>query len=145
MDSLADNRRARFDYAVLESYEAGIKLEGHEVKSVKSGRAGLSGAHAIIRGGEAWLLNANIAPYQANNAPVGYDPTRTRRLLLAKSEIAELTGKLREKGVSLIPMRLYANHGIVKVELALARARKAHDKREVLKKRSSDREMRREE
>lgn len=145
MDTLADNRRARFDYAVLESYEAGIKLEGHEVKSVKSGRAGLSGAHAIIRGGEAWLVNAAIPPYQANNVPAGYDPARTRRLLLSKQEIGALTGALREKGVSLIPMRLYAKHGIVKVELALARARKAHDKREVLKKRSADREMRRSE
>jgi SsrA-binding protein len=143
MQILTENRKARFDYEIIDTYQAGIELEGHEVKSVKSGKAGLTGSYAIIRGNEAWLLNAHIPAYQPKNTAKEYDPARTRRLLLHKKEIANLSGKLHEKGISLIPMKLYALKGFVKVELGLGKARKAHDKREVLKKRAVAREMER--
>jgi len=139
---LAENRRARFDYEITETYLAGMELFGHEVKSAKGGRASIQGSYAILRGGEAWLLNATISPYQPGNVPADYDPTRTRRLLLHKNELKELSGKLEQKSISLIPLALVSAHGLVKVELGLGRARKQHDKREVLKKRTVEREMR---
>jgi SsrA-binding protein len=140
---LSENRRGRFDYDISDSYEAGIELEGQEVKSVKAGRGNLSGSHVLIRNGEAWLMNASIPPYQPKNADENYDPSRTRRLLLKQAEIRALTGRVAEKGIALIPLRMYESHGLVKVELGLGRSRKAHDKRELLKKRDTDREMRR--
>ncbi len=141
--NLAENRRARFDYDILEKYEAGLELSGQEVKSAKGGRMNLAGAYAVIRGGEAWLLNAHIPPYQPKNAPADYDPARTRRLLLRREEIKDLLGRLHEKGLSLLPLRAYVKRGLVKLELGLGRSRKSKDKREVLKKRSAEREMRR--
>jgi SsrA-binding protein len=141
--NLAENRRARFDHEIVDTLEAGIELRGHEVKAVKSGRFELSGSYALIRGGELWLLNSKIPPYQAGNTPEGYDPERTRRLLLKKEEIVALTGKLKEKGWSLIPLRAYLKHGIVKIALGLGRARNKGDKRELLKKRDIERETQR--
>lgn len=138
---LSENRRARFDYDIVENYEAGIELTGQEVKSVKAGHGNLAGAYAILRGGEAYLLNCQIPPYQQNNVPENYDPSRTRRLLLHKEEIRGLVGKLKEKGLSLVALSFFLKKNLVKVELGLGRSRKAHDKREVLKKRAVRREM----
>ena len=158
-DCLAENRRARFDYEILETIEAGIELRGFEVKSAKFGRMGIVGSYAVIRGGrpetagraspsskagEAWLLNSQIPPYQKNNTPESYDPLRTRRLLLRKEEISKLIGRLKEKSLSLIPLQVYLKRGFMKIELGLGRPRKKYDKRELLKKRSVEREMRKE-
>jgi len=149
---LAENRRARFDYDILETYEAGLELLGQEVKSAKGGRLQLAGSYVVIRpalrrglrrgeGGEAWLLNSQIPAYQPKNMREDYDPGRSRRLLLHSGEIRTLRGKLNEKGLSLLPLRAYSKHGIIKVELGLGRSRKAHDKREAIKKREAKREM----
>jgi SsrA-binding protein len=143
MKPLSENRRARFDYDILETYEAGIELIGHEVKSVKYGRANLAGAYAILRGNEIFLLNCEIPPYQQNNVPENYDPSRTRRLLLRKNEIKELTGKLKDKGLSLIALSFYTKKNLVKVELGLGHSRKKGDKRDLLKKRAHEREIER--
>ena len=141
---VAENRRARFDYDIVETFEAGIELLGHEVKSARRGQMGLAGSYAVIRNGQVWLLNASIPPYQPKNTPASYDPARTRRLLLRADEIATLSGRLKEKSVSLIPVRAYLKHGLIKLELALARSRKKADRREYLKKREHGREMRQE-
>ncbi len=144
MKPLTENRRARFDYEVLEKYEAGIELLGQEVKSIKSGHFNLTGSHCLIKNGEAWLLGADIPPYQPKNASPEYDSTRTRRLLLHQTEIKNLTGRLQEKGLSLIPFQAYLKKNLIKLELSLARSRKKQDKREYLKKRESKKEIRKE-
>ncbi|HVO28663.1 MAG TPA: SsrA-binding protein SmpB [Candidatus Paceibacterota bacterium] len=138
---IAENRRARFDYEISGTYEAGIELRGHEVKSAKIGRFQVAGARVLIRGGEAYLVNAHIPPYQPKNTPDGYEEDRARRLLLTKAEIKELTGALREKGRMLIPLRAAVKRGLVKIELGLARPRKKSDQREVIRKRAHRREM----
>jgi SsrA-binding protein len=142
MPDIAENRRAQFDYDIKDSYEAGIELKGYEVKSAKGGGFQIAGARVIIRGGEAWLVNSHIPPYQPKNTPEGYEEDRSRRLLLTKGEIKELTGALREKGETLIPLRAYLKNGFIKLELGLGKPRKKSDKREVIKKRSHEREMR---
>lgn len=142
MEAIAENRRARFDYDILETYEAGIELRGPEVKSAKGGRMQIAGARVVIRRGEAWLVNSHIPPYQPKNTPADYEEDRSRRLLLTKNEIKNLTGSLQEKGRVLVPLRAYLKHGFIKLELALGRSRKKSDKREVLKKRTHEREMR---
>ena len=142
METIAENRRARFDYDFAETREAGIALLGHEVKSAKGGKFQIAGARVLIRGGEAWLVNSHIPPYQPKNTPAEYEEDRSRRLLLTKDEIKSLTGALQEKGMSLIPLRVYLKHGLIKIELGLGRSRKKSDKREAVKKRSHDREMR---
>jgi SsrA-binding protein len=139
---LAENRRARFDYQFEEVIEAGIELLGHEVKAVKNGRLELAGTYALIRHGEAWLLNAQIPPYQPANVPESYKPDRSRRLLLHKEELRRIAGKLAEKGTILVPLRAYAKRGRIKIEIGLGHARKAHDKREVIKKREAQKEIR---
>ncbi len=144
MKILSENRRARFDYEILESFEAGLELIGQEVKSIKSGRCNLSSSYGIIKNGEAWLLNAEIPAYQPKNAPDDYESSRSRRLLLHQSEIAKLTGRLHEKGLSLIPTKAYLKRNMIKVELGLARSRKKQDKREYLKKREAQKEIRKE-
>jgi SsrA-binding protein len=141
MKIISENRRARFDYEILETYEAGIELNGQEVKSIKTGRMNMGASYAIIRGGEAWLLNTEIPAYQPKNAPADYASDRTRRLLLRTSQIKELTGRLHEKGLSLIPVKTYLKKNLIKVELGLARNRKKIDKREVIKKREVNREI----
>lgn len=143
MAELAINRRAHFDYEILSTYEAGISLFGFEVKGVKSGRINLAGAYALIRNNEAWLINATIPPYQAANAPLTYDPTRTRRLLLHKSEIKALIGSTAEKGLTMVPLKVYTKNNLVKVLLGLGRHKKKADKRESIKKRETDREIER--
>ena len=143
MKVLAENRRARFDYEILETIEAGIELRGFEVKSAKAGRFNIAGSYAIVRGGEAWLVNSQIPPYQPKNAPPDYDPARTRRQLLQLKEIKRLVGTLKGKSVSLVALRAYLKHGFIKIELGVGRSKSKGDKREVLKKRSAEREMRR--
>ncbi len=143
MADLAVNRRAHFDYEILSTYEAGISLFGFEVKAVKTGRINLAGAYALIRGGEAWLINGTIPPYQTANAPLNYDQTRTRRLLLHKSEIRELIGATTEKGLTIVALKVYTHHNLVKILLGLGRRKKKGDKRESIKKRETDREIER--
>lgn len=141
-NNLSENRRARFDYNILETFEAGIELSGQEVKSAREGRFVIAGSYAIIRGGEAWLLGSQIPPYQPKNAPVDYEPNKTRRLLLKKIELKNLSGRLEEKGLSLLPLKVYNKKNFIKIELGLGRSRKAEDKREYIKKRGAEREMR---
>lgn len=140
-DTIAENRRARFDYGISETYEAGIELKGHEVKSAKDGRLQIAGAHVLIRGGEAWLVNSHIPPYQAGNTPDDYEEDRARRLLLSKDEIKELQGALVDKSQHLVPLRAYLKHGLIKLGLGLGRMRKKSDKREAIKKRTHKREI----
>ena len=142
MEAIAENRRARFDYVIGETYEAGIELLGHEVKSAKGGRFQIAGARVLLRGGEAWLVNSHIPPYQPKNTPADYEEDRSRRLLLTKDELKRLTGALQEKGQVLIPLRAYLKRGFIKLELGLGKQKKKSDKRETLKKRANEREMR---
>jgi len=143
MNDLTVNRRARFDYEILETYEAGVELYGFEVKAAKAGRMQLSGAFVVMRNNEAYLLNANIPPHQPQNAPSDYDPTRSRRLLLHKSEIKELIGKSSQKGLTIVPLRVYTKRGRIKILIGLARHKKKSDKRETIKKREAEREIER--
>ena len=144
MAHYAENRKARFDYEILEKYEAGIELLGPEVKSVRNGRMSLEGAFVIIRGGEAFLINSNIPPYQVKNAEKDYDPLKNRKLLLTKKEIAELAASEKNKSLTIIPMTVYNKGRKIKVGIALVKGKKKFDKRESLKKRDTDREIRRE-
>ncbi|MEK7547099.1 MAG: SsrA-binding protein SmpB [Patescibacteria group bacterium] len=141
MKNIAENRRARFDYDIVETLEAGVELNGQEVKSAKNGRLNLASSYAVPKGGEFLLVNASIPPYQPKNVPDDYRADRSRRLLLHKSEIKSLYGKLRQKSFSLVPLRAYVKKGFIKLELGLGRSRKKSDKREVIKKRDARREM----
>ena len=143
MAKYAENRKARFEYEIVEKYETGIELLGSEVKSVRGGQMSLEGAFVIIRGGEAYLINANVPPYQPKNAPKDYDPLRNRRLLLTKKEIAELAGSEKNKSLTIVPISVYNKNRKNKVEIALVKGKKKHDKRETIKKRETDREIRR--
>ena len=143
MASYAENRKARFNYEFLEKYETGIELLGTEVKSVRGGQMSLEGAFVIIRGDEAFLINANIPPYQIKNAPSDYDPLRNRKLLLTKKEIAELSGSEKNKSLTVVPISVYNKNRKIKVEIALVKGKKKFDKRETIKKRDTDREIRR--
>ncbi len=135
---IANNKKARHDYFVLETYEAGISLQGTEVKSMRSGKVNLKDSHARIEGGELILFNMHIGPYdQASH--FNHDPLRNRKLLMHKNEIMRLWGKTREKGLSLVPLKLYFNEkSKVKVELALVKGKKDYDKRDVLAKKDAD-------
>ena len=143
MASYAENRKARFNYEILEKYETGIELLGTEVKSVRGGQISLEGAFVIARGGEAFLINANIPPFQPKNAPKDYDPLRNRKLLLTKKEIAELAGSEKNKSLTIVPISVYNKNRKIKVEIALVKGKKKFDKRETIKKRDTDREIRR--
>jgi SsrA-binding protein len=142
--NLAENKKAFFDYSSLETFEAGIVLNGFEVKSIKLGRANLQGAFVVFKDEDPYLLNASVPPYQPNNTPGNYDEKRTRKLLLNKSEIKYLIGKSAQKGLTLVPLRMYTNQGKIKIEIAVAKHKNKFDKREVLKKRTTDKEIRRE-
>lgn len=141
--SLAENHRAGFDYELVEKYEAGLELRGFEVKALRAGKATLVGAHIIIRGGEVYLVGATIQPYQANNTPAGYEPSRTIRLLLTKKEINTLIGQSASRDLTIIPLSVYNKNGRLKLSFALARRKKKFDKREKIKQRETDRELRR--
>jgi SsrA-binding protein len=139
-DVIASNRKASFDYEILETFEAGIALLGPEVKSLREGRANLADAYATVRRGEVLLMHLHISPY-AQAGRDNPDPRRDRRLLLHRAEIRRLTGKVAERGFTLIPLRLYWKDGRAKVELGLARGKRRHDKREAIRRRESDREL----
>jgi SsrA-binding protein len=139
---IAENRRARHDYQLLDRFEAGIVLTGTEVKSLREGRVEFGGAYADVRGEEVFLVGATIAEYDHGNMQ-NHDPDRDRKLLLHRREIASLIGKVREKGLTLVPTRLYFKDGKVKVELALARGKERIDKRRDLQKRDAERQIER--
>jgi len=143
MKEISRNKKAYFNYEILERFEAGISLNGQEVKSIKSGRINLAGSYVVIRGGEAYLLGANVPPYQPKNAPADYNPERSRKLLLKKSEINYLIGKTKQKGLTTVPLRVYNIRGKIKLEFALVRGKRKVDKRETIKKRETEREIRR--
>jgi len=134
------NRRARHDFHIEETFEAGLVLSGSEVKSLRAGKAQLKDSYGRIERGEVWLFNAHISPYAAA-AQFGHEPTRARKLLLHRRQIAHLIGKVKERGLTLVPLRLYFKEGRAKVELALARGKKLYDKREATKEREVKREM----
>lgn len=138
--SIAKNRRARHDYSILDTYEAGLVLTGSEVKSLRDGKANLSDAYGIVRNGEIFLLNLHISPYERasyNN----HEPTRTRKLLLHKREIRRLIGAVERQGLTLVPLELYFKRGVAKVAMALGKGKKQHDKRDAEKQRDADREI----
>jgi len=140
MPEYAFNRQAGYEYEILEKYEAGLILSGFEVKAIRAGRLSLQGAYVVVNNNEAFLLNASIAPYQVKNTPPGYELTRSRKLLLHRSEIASLIGKSRIKGLTLVALRVYTKSGKIKLEFALARGKKQYDKREKIKKRDFERQ-----
>jgi SsrA-binding protein len=140
IESIAKNRRARHDYAIIDTWEAGLVLTGSEVKSLREGKANLSDAYGIVRDGEIFLINLHISVYERasyNN----HEPTRTRKLLLHKREIGRLIGAIERQGLTLIPLELYFKRGIAKVAIALGKGKKQHDKREDAKARDADREI----
>jgi SsrA-binding protein len=140
---IATNRQARFRFHLLETWEAGIALEGSEVKSLRDGKANLKDAYAVVRDQEVWLHNMHIAPYEPA-AQEGHDPERPRKLLMHRKEIERLIGKTHEKGLTLVPTRLYFSGPRAKIEIALARGKEQRDKREAIRAREQQREMERE-
>ncbi|MEI7765044.1 MAG: SsrA-binding protein SmpB [bacterium] len=144
MANYAENRKVYFNYEILEKYEAGIELSGVEVKSVRAGRMSLEGAFVIVRGGECFLINANVPPYQTNNTPKEYDSLRNKKLLLTKKEIRELADSGNNKSLTIVPISVYNKGRKIKISIALAKGKKKFDKRETIKKRETDREVRRE-
>jgi SsrA-binding protein len=140
---IAQNRKARHDYLIEDTVEAGLVLVGTEVKSCRLGKANLSDAYAAVRDGEAWLLQCHISPYSHGNR-ANHDPLRPRKLLLKRSEIALLDEKVAREGRTLVPLRLYFKHGLAKAEIAIARGKKSHDKRAATAARDAERAMRRE-
>ena len=143
MSILAENRKAWHEYEILETIEAGIELRGYEVAAAKHGMIALAGSRVMIKNEEAFLVGATIPPYQPQNTPADYDPQRTRKLLLHKKELQRLLGKHKEAGLTIIPLKMYTKHGVVKCEIALARGKKKYDKRETIKKRESQRAIER--
>jgi SsrA-binding protein len=139
---ITENRKARYDYHLEEFYEAGLSLLGTEVKSLREGRANLTEAYCDVEKGEIWLLGAHISPYP-HGGYTNHEPRRPRKLLLKKRELKRLIGRIVERGYTLIPTKLYFRRGWAKVEVALARGKKAPDKREVIKRRDQQREMER--
>src|SRR3989344_6513089 len=133
-----ENKKAYFNYEILEKFEGGLELQGQEVKSIKSGKASIAGAYAAIRGGELYLLGSQIPPYQQNNIKEGYDPERTRKILVKKEDINYFIGKLQTERLTLIPLKLYNKGNLVKNELGLGKSKKKEDKREAIKKRETD-------
>ena len=139
MSAYASNDRARFDYEILETFEAGLLLEGHEVKSVRNGKISIKGSYVQIFGNEAYLVGGLISPYQPGNVPSDYDSQRTRKLLLKRSELKYLIGKSQEAGLTLVPIKVYNKNNLIKLEIGVARGKKKYDKRETIKKRETDR------
>jgi SsrA-binding protein len=133
------NRKARHDYEILETYEAGLVLIGSEVKSLRAGRVNLKDSFARVDRGEAYLVNAHISPYEAASR-FGHEPERTRKLLLHRAQIDKLAGKVNERGLTVVPLKIYFKNGRAKVELGLGRGKKAYDKRESIKRREMQRE-----
>jgi SsrA-binding protein len=140
--NVVTNRRARYEYFVLESYEAGLALKGTEVKALRSGSANLQDGYVMVRRGEFWLVGMHVSPFEKGNIN-NHDPLRDRKLLLHAKEIRKLTAKLQEKGLALIPLRIYFKRNIAKVEIGLCKGKKSFDKRETIKQRDVERQLRR--
>jgi SsrA-binding protein len=136
------NRKARYEYEILQVYEAGIVLQGTEVKALREGKANLVDSYGLLKDNEVWLIGAHISEYTQGNIN-NHDPTRTRKLLMNRSEIRKLIGKVKEKGLTLVPLRIYFKKGRVKIEIALAKGKKVHDKRETIAKRDFNRDQER--
>jgi len=143
MTTYISHRRAKFDYEILETFEAGVSLWGTEVKALRSGQGKLEGAHVVIRGGEAYLVGAHIPPFQKANAPNDYDPERARKLLLSKKELAKLFTESEKKGLTIVPLRWYNSGRNLKLEVAIVKGKKKHDKREAIKERDTKRDIER--
>lgn len=143
MKILAKNKKAFFNYEILEKFEAGISLIGQEVKSLKTRGVNLAGSYIVPKNSEFFWIGAKIPAYQPKNAPSDYNPERSRKLLLRKKEIKYLIGKTKQKGLTLIPLRIYTKRGKIKIEIAVAKGRKKVDKRELIKKREVEREIQR--
>jgi len=143
MAILAENKKARFEFEVLENFEAGIQLFGFEVKAVRTNKMNLEGSYVFPRKGEFWLVGARIAPYQPNNTPKDYEPARERKLLLKKKEIDYLIGKAAMRGLTLLPLKVYNKGAMIKLEIAIARRLKKHDQRERIKEREDKRKIER--
>jgi len=141
MATLLQNTRANFDFDIMETFQAGIDLHGFEVKSIKQKQGSLKGSYITVDESGAFLVNAHIPPYQAGNTPESYDPYRARKLLLTKKELAKLIGKEKEKGLTIVPVKCYTTRNLVKVDIAVARGKKKHDKRETLKKKTAKRDI----
>ena len=143
MQPLLENKKVYFNYEILEKFEAGLVLIGIEVKSLKNKHGNIAGARAIIRGNEAYIVGMDIPPYQPANTPKDYERERTRKLLLKKKEISYLTGKANERGLTIVPTKVYTLGGRIKIEIAVVRGKKKFEKREKIKKRDIEREIRR--
>jgi SsrA-binding protein len=143
MTTLATNKRTHFDYEILEKFEAGLMLQGHEVKSIKTGHVSLKESFITIHGDELYLTNAHIPPYVHAGLLKNYEPNRPRKLLLKKTEIKRLIGKARTQGLTLVPIRMYTKKRLIKLEFALGKGKKEYDKRDTIKKREDERGMRR--
>ncbi|HYW19452.1 MAG TPA: SsrA-binding protein SmpB [Nodularia sp. (in: cyanobacteria)] len=140
---ISDNRQARYLYEILETFEAGVELVGTEVKSIRAGRVNLQDGYALIRNGEAWLINVHISPYNASSQYFNHEARRTRKLLLHRQEIRKLIGKVEQEGLTLVPLKMYLQRGWVKVSIALGKGKKLHDKRESLKRKQDQRDIQR--
>lgn len=140
IQSIARNKRARYDYHILETFEAGLVLQGTEVKSLREGKANISDAYGLVKDGEAFLLNLHISPYERGGYS-NHEPARTRKLLLHRKEIRRLIGATERQGLTLIPLELYFKNGVAKVALALGKGKKLHDKRDTERTRDAEREM----
>ena len=140
IESVARNKRAKFDYHILDTFEAGLVLRGTEVKSLREGKVSIADAYGIVRDGEVFLLNAHIQPY-ARGGYVNHEPTRSRKLLLHRKEIRRLIGAVERQGLTLIPLELYFKKGVAKVALALGKGKKLHDKRDAQRQRDAEREI----
>jgi len=138
---ISDNRQARHLYEILKTYKAGIELRGTEVKSLRAGKVNLRDGYALLKNGEAWLLNVHIPPYDASSQYFNHHPRRSRKLLLHNWEIRKLIGQVEQKGLTLVPLKMYMKGSWVKISLGLARGKKLHDKRETLKRRQDERDM----
>ncbi|MBI3337654.1 MAG: SsrA-binding protein SmpB [Candidatus Staskawiczbacteria bacterium] len=143
MQILSENKKAYYDYEILEKFEAGLVLQGQEVKSIKGGHISLTGSYIVFRQEEPYLIGAKIPAWQPKNAPEDYNPERLRKLLLNEKEINRLLGKSNERGFSIIPLKVYTKNGRVKLEFGIARGKKKYDKKEKIKKREADREINR--
>ncbi len=143
MPTLAKNKKAYYDYEVLEKFEAGLVLTGQEVKAIREGKISLKGSYVVIRGQEAFLIGVKVPPYQPKNSPDDYDPERKRKLLLTKKQIKYLMGKSNERGLTLVPLKVYTKQGLIKLKFGVCRGKKKHDKRKKIKDREIDRNLRR--
>jgi SsrA-binding protein len=142
MSLIVTNKRAFFDYEILETFEAGIVLSGQEVKSIKTGHISLAGSFVTMKGAEAWLTNSHVPPYKMAGKISDYEPTRPRKLLLHRKELSSLIGKIKQKGLTLVPLRVYTKGSKVKLEFGIGRGKKKYEKRETIKKREIDRKIR---